>query len=56
MGCTVILGSTTRKPEKPIALINITIDLDPKWRDVLDTSEMKYETKQMFDAIKYGNH
>lgn len=56
MGCTIILGSTTREPEEPIELININIDLDPKWRDVLDTSEMKYETKQMFDAIKYGNH
>ncbi len=52
----VIIGSNNREIPEKLDIGYITIDIDGPLKYVLDTSEMKYETKKMFDAIKYGRN
>lgn len=52
----IIIGSNKRDIPKKLDIGYIIIDLDGPLKYVLDTSEMKYESRKMFDAIKYGNN
>ena len=56
-GASIVVVNSKRIIEKKLDLTiypEIKISLDEPLRYVLDTREMKKETKQMFDGIKYG--
>ena len=56
MDINVRVTSINREIPEQLDIGHIEIDLDDPLKYVIDTSEMKYETKKMFDAIKYGKN
>lgn len=54
MNINIKIGLLNREIPKQLDIGQFSIDLDEPLRFYLDTREMKYETKQMFDGIKYG--
>ncbi len=45
-----------RKIPKKVDIGIVEYDASASFKDYLNTSRMKYETKQMFDALRYGKH
>ena len=56
MNCNIRITSINRDIPEKIDIGIVEYDFSKPLRQVLDTSEMKYETMKMFDAIKYGNN
>ena len=56
MNIDIRIAPLNRDIPEQLDIGHIELDLDTPLKYVLDTSEMKYETKKMFDAIKYGKY
>lgn len=56
MGSNVRITSIVRDILERIDIGIVEYDFSEPLKQYLDTSNMKYETKKLFDAIKYGNN